>query len=134
MKVIWKRPDGFHQALPSDYDVYEVTENTRIWLHKDDHENYPFRVSGGWKDELATKELNSLVNLLPQPHDSWISFLKKSFDDSKSEKIESFLQEKLNWLDELSANLKGDTWELEIMTETLKKLKIQLNTVSKDLF
>ena len=51
MNVIWKRPDGFHNASPSDYVTVDITSNAKIWLHKRDQENFPFRVSGDWQEE-----------------------------------------------------------------------------------
>jgi hypothetical protein len=123
MKVIWKRPDGFHEAAPSDYSVVEVSENSRIWLHKKDKENYPFRVSGGWADEDASQKLNHLVNLIPKSSKEWVSYLTELFNHSSTDSPENFLKKEMEWLDELGKNLKGDTWELEIMSETLKTLK-----------
>ncbi len=123
MKVIWKRPDGFHEALPTDYVVVEVSENSRIWLHKQDQENYPFRVSGGWQDETATQKLNRLVNLIPKSAKEWTAYLTELFNHSSTDNAKNFLKHEQDWLDELAKNLKGDTWELEIMVETLKRLK-----------
>lgn len=126
MKVIWKRPDGFHEAVPSDYRVFEVSETCKIWLHKDDHENYPFRVSGGWQDEKATHKLNRLVNLMPQENSPWLEYLKECLDDSPAETPAAFIKKELMWIDTLLANLKGDTWEVEIMTEALERLKSKM--------
>ncbi|MEZ4741934.1 MAG: hypothetical protein R3B45_05725 [Bdellovibrionota bacterium] len=50
MHVVWKRPDGYHGASPSDYRVVEINESSNLWLHKRDTDWFPFRVSGGWKD------------------------------------------------------------------------------------
>ena len=127
MKVIWKRPDGYHDASPSDYLVVEVCPHIRIWLHKSDQENYPFRVSGGWQDESASRKLNQLVNLIKKPTEEWVAFLTTLFNDSANESAQSFVQLEKNWLDELRRNLKGDTWELEIMEETLKEVKNRLD-------
>ena len=115
MKVIWKRPDGFHEASPSDYSIVEVSQNSRIWLHKRDQENYPFRVSGGWQDEDATQRLNRYVNLLGKPSKEWVRYLTELFDHSDMDNPQSFLTKEEAWFDELAQNLKGDTWEMQIM-------------------
>ena len=132
MKVIWKRPDGFHEALPSDYTVVEVSENSRIWLHKTDQYNYPFRVSGGWQDEQASQKLNRMVNLIAKENKEWVKYLTEIFDHAETDNPQTFLKKESEWLDELGKNLKGDTWELEIMGETLKKLKHKLAQTAKD--
>ena len=123
MKVIWKRPDGFHEASPSDYVVVEVSANIRIWLHKRDQENYPFRVSGGWQDEPASQKLNRFVNLIHKPTPDWVLFLTELFNHSDTDSPQNFLKREVEWLNELGRNLKGDTWEVEIMSDTLKELK-----------
>lgn len=132
MKVIWKRPDGYHQALPSDYIVVEVSDNSRIWLHKRDQDNYPFRVSGGWQDEDASQKLNKLVNLIPKGSKEWVEYLTELFNHSTTDNPHNFLKHEMEWLDELAKNLKGDTWELEIMSETIKRLKRQIEHTAKD--
>lgn len=132
MKVIWKRPDGFHEALPSDYIVVEVSKNSRIWLHKKDQVNYPFRVSGGWQDEQATQKLNRMVNLIPKHTKEWVQYLTEIFNHAETDNPQTFLKKEIEWLDELSKNLKGDTWELAIMNETLNKLKVIVMQTAKD--
>ncbi|MBI2602133.1 MAG: hypothetical protein HYW48_03675 [Deltaproteobacteria bacterium] len=132
MKVIWKRPDGFHEASPSDYVVAEISSGTKIWLHKSDHENYPFRVSGGWQDEDATRKLNQLVNLIDKPVTDWVQILASHFGNARTENAESFLQQQLEWIDELKRHLKGDTWEIEIMSDTLDEVKNQIEWASPD--
>ena len=77
MKVIWKRPDGFLGSDPSDFSVFEMASKSKLWLHKKDHENFPFRISGGWQDEESTRKLNVLVNLLSQNEESWKKWLAK---------------------------------------------------------
>jgi hypothetical protein len=132
MKVIWKRPDGYHGASPSDYTVVEISPNSRIWLHKKDQRNYPFRVSGGWQDEDSTRKLNSFVNLIDKSTKEWVACLANLFDHAKTESPEGFLEQEQAWLDELKSNLKGDTWELEIMTETLNGVKQRIALVKAD--
>ena len=53
--VIWKRPDGFHGANPSDFMVVDIGSESRLWLHKSDFENFPFRISGSWSGEKDSK-------------------------------------------------------------------------------
>jgi hypothetical protein len=130
MKVIWKRPDGFHEASPSDYLVVEVSEHSRIWLHKRDQENYPFRVSGGWQDEEASHKLNRLVNLITKSREEWARYLTELFNHSTTDSPQNFLKREAEWIDELTKNLKGDTWELEIMGETLKEIKRKLELIA----
>lgn len=126
MKVIWKRPDGFHGASPSDYFVVQVANNSKIWLHKTDDQNFPFRVSGGWQDEDATKDLNKLVNLLTKNSTDWKDFLSNKFNDSKAENLGQYVSKIELWIGELKSNLKGDVWEMEIMTEVLEEVQNRL--------
>ena len=128
MHLIWKRPDGFHKANPEDFMVVDTASNARIWLHKTDHENYPFRVSGGWEDETQTRRINQLVNLLKTSEEFWKNHLVLIFGDAKQENYESFIQNLIQWLTELKACSKGDTWEKEIMGVILDEVarKIQI--------
>lgn len=127
MKVIWKRPDGFHGAAPADYTVIDVGGKSKIWLHKTDAKNFPFRISGGWQDEDATARLNRLVNLLNKEPREWVTHLKKAMDDSQAENASVFLRDTKDWLEQLKSKLKGDTWETTIMMEALSEVihKIQ---------
>ena len=133
MKVIWKRPDGFHGASPQDYVVVQVANNSKIWLHKNDNENFPFRVSGGWQDEDATRDLNKLVNLLNKSKEDWLSHLESHFFDSKLEHSHKYLENIDEWLNSLLTNLKGDQWEVAIMHEVMTELRTQLKKLSPDL-
>ncbi len=128
MNVIWKRPDGFHDATPEDYIVVEVADKSRLWLHKKDKENFPFRVSGGWQDEDSTRKLNNLVNLLTESDITWKSFLKKGFHDSSQDKFSAYLEELKLWLTELEDKFKGDAWEVDIMEDTLNHVKQKIST------
>ena len=130
MKVIWKRPDGFHQASPSDYIVVDISSHSRLWLHKTDQENFPFRVSGGWQDEKATRKLNRLVNLLTKSSTEWIRHLTEIFEDSKTEDGESFLKTMVDWLGDIKRSLKGDTWEVDIMNETINQVLERVESVT----
>ena len=123
MKVIWKRPDGFHGASPSDYEVVQVANNSKIWLHKQDNLNFPFRVSGGWQDEDATKKLNQLVNLLNKGKEVWLEHLIGGFFNSKSESAEKYIEKLAMWLGDLRNSLKGDQWETTIMSEVISEVQ-----------
>jgi len=119
MHVVWRRPDGFHGATPNDFKVVEIAGHSRIWLHKTDRDWFPFRISGGWQDDEATRRLNCLVNLVNEPDSEWVARLVKSFHHSVGDDPASFLSELETWLGELKTSLKGDKWEIEIMNETL---------------
>ena len=56
MNVIWKRPDGFYDAAPSDYYTHELSKGYSLWLHKTDKLTYPLRVSGGWEDQKVGRK------------------------------------------------------------------------------
>jgi len=129
MNVIWKRPDGFHGSSPEDYTVVQVANNAKIWLHKKDRINFPFRVSGGWQDEDATKKLNSLVNLINRPSVEWNRHLLDEFYESQVEGGEKFLQDLTSWLGDLRQNLKGDHWETAIMKEVLSEISHQIDSL-----
>lgn len=123
MKVIWKRPDGFLKSVPNDFTVLEMPSKSKLWLHKRDQENFPFRISGGWQDEESTRKLNRLINLLQQSEIKWVEWLERDFSDSKLEKSERYVDSLKSWLKSVKENLKGDTWELEIMSEALDEIK-----------
>lgn len=123
MHVIWKRPDGFHGASPTDFKVIEIAGQSRIWLHKSDKEWFPFQVSGGWQESENTKKLNGLVNTLPEDTTAWVTHLLDTFHDTLAESAEGFLKEQLQWLNDLKLHLKGDKWETEIMTTIISELE-----------
>lgn len=131
MFVVWKRPDGYHDATPADFRVAEVGSNARIWLHKSDHQSYPFRISGGWQESDATQRLNELVNLLGKSQDEWAASLTKSFHHSMTDDPRAFLADQLKWLGDLKSHLKGDTWEVEIMAQVIAEVCNQLSGLEK---
>ena len=133
MKVVWKRPDGFLGSNPSDFSVYEMPSKSKLWLHKTDHENFPFRISGGWQDEESTRKLNHLVNLLNKSEPSWKNWLERDFFDSKLEKAELYVDSLKLWLGSVRENLKGDTWEKEIMSEALNEIEVKVRSLGGDL-
>ena len=126
MNVIWKRPDGFHNASPSDYVTVDITSNAKIWLHKRDQENFPFRISGDWQEEESTIKLNRLVNLLSKPTQNWLEWLQSDFHHSKTDNLELYLNALTSWLTRFEDHLKGDAWEVDIMQSTLVEIKKKL--------
>lgn len=129
MHVIWKRPDGFHGASPSDYKVIELGDHSKLWLHREDHDQYPFRVSGGWEEKEATIRLNNFINLLDQDNAKWHEHLKVLFDHSMKDDREKFFIDLKTWLAELSEGIKGDTWETEILHEALRLTGERLESI-----
>ncbi len=131
MFVVWKRPDGYHDATPADFRVAEVGTRAKIWLHKADHQWYPFRISGGWQESDATLRLNELVNLLGKPQEDWTTFLTNAFHHSMTDDPKTFLLDQIKWLGDLKSHLKGDTWEVEIMDQVLAEVGTQLTDLEK---
>jgi hypothetical protein len=130
MNVVWKRPDGFHNALPEDFVVVTVGSHTNIWLHKKDKERYPFRISGGWEEEAATCKLNNLVNLLSaKDSTAWVKHLTDSFHHSMIDDPEDYMNETFAWIADLKKFLKGDSWEIEIMGQALDLVVKNLNEI-----
>lgn len=128
MHVIWKRPDGFHDADPADFMVVNLGNRSKIWLHKRDHQWFPFRVAGGWQESEATQRLNKLVNLLPQDDAAWTTALLKLYNDSMGDDPARFIDDTSRWLVDLRNHLKGDTWELDIMSQALIEVETRLAT------
>lgn len=122
MFVVWKRPDGYHDATPDDFKVITLANQARLWLHKSDRNWYPFRISGGWQESEATQRLNRLVNLLGDEPSEKIDNLKQDFHNSMSDDSGVFVAEQVEWLTELLGHLKGDTWEVEIMGQVLQEV------------
>lgn len=133
MKLIWKRPDGFHDADPADYQVADLGARARLWLHKNNQDQYPFRIAGGWEERESSIRLNNLVNLANASAESWVEKLKHDYDHSMSDDKERYLGGLLDWLSELEAAAKGDTWEVEILQQAMKFIKTRVQSV-KDQF
>lgn len=130
IKVIWKRPDGFHGAKPSDFIVIELkTHSSRIWLHHIDHENFPFRVSGGWQEEAQTRKLNQMVNLLKADQKEVSRFFEASFENSQFEDKKTYVSDLVSWLSHLKSHLKGDTWELAVMNDVFDELLLLVSQI-----
>lgn len=132
MHVIWRRPDGFHNACPADYYPVQLDDQSRLWLHKTDKDSYPFRISGGWEAKEQTKRLNNFANLLPQDNEKWVTYLRDQFNHSMNEKPAGFFDEIVAWLDTLPDHLKGDTWEVEILSHAIASTRARLLEVKAD--
>jgi hypothetical protein len=128
MHVIWRRPDGFHGADPSDFVVVNVGNHSKLWLHKRDHEHFPFRITGGWQESEASARLNALVNLLAKDPAAWTASLAKMFHDQLGEDPISFINDLVSWTQDLRHHLKGDTWEVEIMDQALTEVVSRLES------
>ena len=132
MHVIWKRPDGFHSASPADYEAHVLSSGAKLWFHKSDQKAYPFRVSGGWQDERSTERLNQWVYCLHLAPSKLLAKLQTSFEYSEYTDRRKFMEELLQWLQVLSLQAKGDTWEQEIIHITFKDLLQHLEAVQAE--
>ena len=128
MFVVWKRPDGFHGATPTDFYVVELGGHT-LWLHKKDTDHYPFRISGGWREADQTKRLNNLVNLLGSGDDAWLDYLVSVYENSMGDEASPFFEETISWLNGLKDNLKGDNWEVDAMAHAISALATRLQSL-----
>lgn len=129
MHVIWKRPDGFHGADPSDFMVINLGNRSKIWLHKKDNSHFPFRIAGGWQETEATTRLNNLVNLLDKDDAAWKDALLRVFNDSMGDDGSRFIDELIRWVSDLRNHLKGDTWELDIMNQAMTEVSQRLQGI-----
>ena len=129
MHVIWKRPDGFHGADPSDFMVVNLGNHSKLWLHKRDDTHFPFRIAGGWQESEASARLNTLVNLLAKDTNAWTNALTKMFHDQMGDDAAKFVDELSRWVSELRSHLKGDTWELDIMNQALTEVIERITSV-----
>lgn len=132
MHLVWKRPDGFHEATPGDYQVVDLGQNFNLWLHKQDKDQYPFRIAGGWEEKEGTVRLNNLVNLLGQPDELWLKQLEFFYDHSMKDDRVKFVQDLQEWVMQLTSCPKGDTWETEIMKQALSKVHHRVSGVEAD--
>ncbi|MDD9952499.1 MAG: hypothetical protein OXT67_13135 [Zetaproteobacteria bacterium] len=128
MHVIWKRPDGYLNAEPNDYRTVEVREDVKIWLHQQDKENFPFRISGGWQDENQTRRVNLFVNNLGASTSSWIALLEKDFGSSNYLSPAEYVKSLKGWVEEILNHLKGDQWEVHVMTVVFEELRVTLHS------
>ena len=132
MHVIWKRPDGYLGASPEDFLVVELDGHSRIWLHKRDKEQYPFRVSGGWEEDDASRRLNHLVNLLALDPAGQVEDLKGHYSDSMEDDPARYLDETRKWLKGLISKVSGDNWEMVILRQALEVTVSKLEEIRRD--
>ena len=128
MHVIWKRPDGFHGAEPSDFVTVDLGDS-RLWLHRNDTNWFPFRISGGWQESEATKRLNNMVNHLRSDDSQMLQYMVKMFEDSMSDDAERYYADLDRWLKDLKLHLKGDTWEIDIMSQVVDSVHGRLTAL-----
>ncbi|MES2615552.1 MAG: hypothetical protein V4591_09065 [Bdellovibrionota bacterium] len=133
MHVIWKRPDGFQNALPEDFRRVALSNGAQLWLHRHEQEWYPFQVSGDWSGQPDTKRLNRLINKIDASDAAWKSFLEHSLDDeignnSATATLASVAKEHMEWLRTVDKAVKGNAWEVEIvrcaLADVMEKVKI----------
>lgn len=121
MHVIWKRPDGFQNAVPEDFRRVALSNGAQLWLHRHELDWYPFQVSGDWTGQEQTKRLNRLVNLLDSPNTAWHHYLEHFYDDEMGEgSTASAIQSITTWMDDLKKHIRGNTWEMEIINCALQ--------------
>lgn len=133
MHVIWKRPDGYLKAEPDDYQSVQIGDDVKIWLHQQDYENFPFRVSGDWQDENLTRRLNFFVNAFKEPDQNWLEMMVDDFEKSKFSNPQEYADDLDEWIHQLAALAKGDQWELYVIGKVLDELKNGLGT-ARDAF
>lgn len=130
MHLIWKRPDGFHDAQPEDFRRVALSNGAQLWLHRQELEWYPFQVSGDWRGQEQTRKLNQLVNLLDAPESEWQHYIDHYFDDDMDDRSpESAVNALCGWIDELKSTARGNTWEMEIVACALNDIQTRLNAV-----
>lgn len=126
MHVIWKRPDGFQNALPDDFRRVALSNGAHLWLHRHELDWYPFQVSGDWEGQDQTKRLNRLVNMLDAPLSSWKTYLEQlsddELDDKESQSSVKIVSNLVKWIQDLEHSAKGHTWEIEIVRCALKDI------------
>lgn len=127
MHIIWKRPDGFQNAQPSDFRRVELSNGAQLWLHLKERDWYPFQVSGDWSGQEDTKRLNRLVNVLGAEGLPWEEFLNRITPHTQEPlSLEALAQKNIQWIQSLKASLRGDTWEVEIIECALNDVVQQL--------
>ena len=128
MHIIWKRPDGFQNANPEDFRKLTLSNGSGLWLHKQELDWYPFQFSGDWEGQEETKKLNRLVNLLDAPHSDWERYVQSLLDNNFSEdnSLGQLVNSLQSWLEESKANIKGNTWEQDIMKVAFGDIQTKL--------
>lgn len=132
MHIIWKRPDGFQSAQPSDFYKVPLSNGAQLWLHNREKDWYPFQVSGDWEGQNETQRLNRLVNMLGNDQKEWKSFLEKFHDDDLTQvgDVRSAVGALTVWIEKLKSSIKGHTWELEIIACALTDIQAKLKAAN----
>lgn len=131
INLIWKRPDGFHEATPADFTIVKVGSHINLWVHNTDKDTFPFRIAGGWEEEAQSKRLNNLINLLNDGEDVWADYLSSLYHHSLKDEPSKFISELQKWLDDLKQLVKGGKWEVEIMRQSLDAVKAKIATAEQ---
>ena len=79
-------------------------------------------------------KLNSLTAYLMVPliRELQVKFLSENFANSSADQPKTYLNDTLNWLGVLKTNLKGDTWEMDIMTKALSLVEEKIKQASEE--
>jgi len=135
MHLIWKRPDGFHNAAPDDFRRVTLSNGASLWLHRAECDWYPFQVNGDWASQEQTVKINRMVNLLDASVDAWKSFINQDCGDDLSPQATPDKHSKglVEWLESLKSCLRGNTWEVDIMTCALSDAQKRLNDLRTSL-
>jgi hypothetical protein len=134
MHIIWKRPDGFQNAQPEDFRRVPLSNGAQLWLHRHELDWYPFQVSGDWAGQDQTIRLNRLVNLVDATDSAWIKFLEHYHDDELGEQelsSRAACDAILQWVGDLKASAKGNTWEIEIVTCALGDVQTRVQKLKE---
>ena len=116
MHIIWKRPDGFQNALPEDFKRIALSNGAHLWVHRQEQDWYPFQVSGDWGGQQQTARLNRLVNLLESQDEAWLAYLEHCNDDDLQEGGARSAAAQLGaWIAQTRDAAKGETWEVHII-------------------
>lgn len=126
MHIIWKRPDGFQNAQPTDFRRVELSNGAQLWLHATEKDWYPFQVSGDWSGQEHTKRLNRLVNVLGHESIPWEEFLNRVTPHTEPLSLAELAQNSIHWIEGLKSSLRGDTWEIEIIDCALNDVTLRL--------
>lgn len=124
MHIIWKRPDGFQNSLPDDFERVQLSNGAQLWLHKTEKDWFPFQVSGDWAGQTETQQLNKLINSIGLSDEAWNQIVADLNDGTESQA--EYASKLVQWIDGLMPAAKGQTWELEIVHCALKDVKDKL--------
>lgn len=131
MHIIWKRPDGFQNAVPEDFRRISLSNGAHLWVHRHEQDWYPFQVSGDWGGQTLTTRLNRLVNLLESRDEDWTQFLDHCNDDDMQEGgFKATAAKLVEWIASVREAAKGETWEVHIIQCALDDIQNRLKKVA----